>query len=144
MHRMRDGSFIVADVVTGKWSSTDRERIIKQTAELDGKKVNIWIEQEPGSGGKESAEGTIRNLAGWSCYADRVTGSKEVRADQYAAQVGIKNVKLLNAKWTRDFIREHESFPVGKLCDQVDAAAGAFNHLWKFKKAGTWGRRRER
>ena len=142
MHRMRDGSFVVSDVVKGKWTSTDRERIIKQTAELDGHKVDIWVEQEPGSGGKESAEGTVRNLAGFSCRADRVTGSKEVRADQYAAQVGISNVKLLNREWTKNFMTEHESFPTGKYSDQVDSASGAFNHLWKTKKAGIWGDKR--
>jgi hypothetical protein len=33
----------------------------------------IGIEQEPGSAGKESAEATIRNLAGKRVFADRVT-----------------------------------------------------------------------
>jgi hypothetical protein len=36
----------------------------------------VGVEQEPGSGGKESAESTIRNLIGFRCFADRVTGSK--------------------------------------------------------------------
>jgi len=47
----------------------------------------VGVEMEPGSGGKESAENTLRNLAGFSCYADRVTGSKEARANPFAAQV---------------------------------------------------------
>jgi hypothetical protein len=35
----------------------------------------VVIEQEPGSGGKESAENTIRMLAGMKVTADKVTGS---------------------------------------------------------------------
>jgi len=144
MHKMRDKSYVIEDVINGKWPAGLRERLIKQTAQLDGKRVNIWVEQEPGSGGKESAETTIRNLAGYVCRADRVTGEKEVRAEQYSAQVAGHNVYILNRNWTRSFIREHESFPVGKFTDQVDAASGAFNKLHGVLRAGTWGRKREK
>ena len=140
IHRMRDKSYVVADVVHGQWSSGIREQRIKQVAELDGSKVRIWVEQEPGSGGKESAESTIRNLTGYTARADRVTGSKEVRAEPYAAQVEIGNVSILNRQWTKVFLQEHESFPVGKRKDQVDAAAGAFVKLsTQQSRAGVWG-----
>jgi predicted phage terminase large subunit-like protein len=140
VHKMVDGSFIVADRVKGQWSAGKRERIIRQTAEVDGKEVNVWVEQEPGSGGKESAENTIRGLAGYRVRADKVTGAKEVRAEPYANQVEIGNVFLKKAEWNRDFIHEHESFPVGKYKDSVDATAGAFNKLIAQKaRVGTWG-----
>jgi len=140
VHKMVDGSFIVADRVKGQWSAGKRERIIRQTAEVDGKEVNVWVEQEPGSGGKESAENTIRGLAGYRVRADKVTGAKEVRAEPYANQVEIGNVSLLKAEWNKDFLYEHESFPVGKYKDSVDATAGAFNKLIAQKaRVGTWG-----
>ena len=47
---------------------------MRATAERDGGEVAVWLEQEPGSGGKESAEASIRNLAGFTVHADRVTG----------------------------------------------------------------------
>jgi hypothetical protein len=61
--------------------AVDRERIIKEWAERDKQQLRntpyeVGVEQEPGSGGKESAESTIRNLIGFRCFADRVTGSK--------------------------------------------------------------------
>jgi predicted phage terminase large subunit-like protein len=140
VHKLVDGSFIVADRVKGQWSAGKRERIIRQTAEVDGKEVNVWVEQEPGSGGKESAENTIRGLAGYRVRADKVTGAKEVRAEPYANQVEIGNVSLLKAEWNKDFLYEHESFPVGKYKDSVDATAGAFNKLIAQKaRVGTWG-----
>mgnify|MGYP000011037049 CR=1 FL=1 len=129
MHKMRDGSFVVSDVVRGQWAATDREKRIRQTAEMDGRTTLIWVEQEPGSGGKESAEATIRNLAGYKVQADRVTGDKVYRADPYAAQVQGGNVTLIQAEWNRPFVSEHESFPNGTYKDQVDAAAGAFAKL---------------
>jgi predicted phage terminase large subunit-like protein len=98
-------------------------------AELDAKRIRVAIEQEPGSGGKESAESTIRNLAGWRVAADRPTGEKAVRAEPYAAQVQGGNVLLVKGAWTQDFIDEHVAFPVGRTKDQVDAAAAAFNLL---------------
>jgi len=94
-----------------------------------GLNIEIHVEQEPGSGGKESAERTIQNLRGYSAYADRVTGDKETRAEPYAAQVQVGNVDLLRGPWNQDFVDEHETFPTGKYKDQVDAAAGAFSKL---------------
>lgn len=125
----RDGKFYVLDVVRGQWGAAERERIIKQTAMSDGFGPHVWIEQEPGSGGKESAESTIRNLAGFSVYAERATGEKSLRAEPYAVQVEAGNVRVLQADWTQTFIDEHKTFPVGKYKDQVDAAGGAFNKL---------------
>lgn len=131
MHEMKDGTSYIEDVVRGQWDAFTREARIKQTAEADNSEriVETWVEQEPGSGGKESAERTIRNLRGYTVKADKVTGSKEIRAEPYASQVQGGNVTLKAAGWNRAFIDEHETFPNGKYKDQVDAAAGAFNKL---------------
>lgn len=124
-----DNDFVVVDVVKGQWAAPEREKVIKQTAISDGKDVRIWIEQEPGSGGKESAESTLRNLIGFVVKAERATGDKAVRAEPYSVQVEAGNVKLLKGDWNKEFIDEHKTFPVGKFKDQIDAASGAFNKL---------------
>ena len=138
MCRMKDGTYVVADVVRGQWSALERERRIRQTAEMDGHSTRVYVEQEPGSGGKESAENTIRQLAGYRVEADRVTGDKESRADPYAAQVQGGNVYLVQGDWNRPFTAEHETFPAGQYKDQVDSAAGAFAKL-SAKGAGMRG-----
>lgn len=127
---------VVADVVRGQWKSHKREEVIKNTAKLDkqaGIKVSIWVEQEPGSGGKESAENTILNLAGFDVHAEPATGSKFDRADPYAAQVQGHNVVLVEAAWNKAYISEHHSFSPHSTVpkDQVDASSGAFNKLIK-------------
>jgi predicted phage terminase large subunit-like protein len=129
MHRLKDGRFFIADCQFGRWAALERERRIKAVAESDGRAIRIYVEQEPGSGGKESAEATIRNLAGWSAFADRPTGDKETRATPYAAQVQGGNVWVLRASWNLPFFHEHQAFPVGRTKDMVDASAAAFNLL---------------
>lgn len=124
-----NGFYTVEDVIHGQWSIFDRERIIRQTAELDGVDTQIWIEQEPGSGGKDSALSTIRNLAGFTVHADRPTGDKSTRAEPFAAQCEAGNVRLVQGEWIAAYLTELTGFPFGKNDDMVDASSGAFNKL---------------
>ncbi len=133
MHAMVDGTYVIEDVVRGQWSALDREQQIKATAAADEHRSKAWyeivIEQEPGSGGKELFEATARKLAGYCVYADKVTGSKKVRAEPFAAQVQGGNVWLVSGKYVQGFLDEMEVFPTGTHDDQVDAAAMAFARL---------------
>lgn len=129
-----DGTFIVLDVTRGQWGSSEREKIIRRCAEIDGEGCTIYVEQEPGSGGKESAEGTIKNLAGYNVYADRPTGDKVYRADPFSVQVNNGNVSLLKASWNKVYLDELENFPLSMYKDQTDASSGAFAKLVKFRK----------
>ena len=47
---------------------------------------------------------TIRSLIGFRVFADRVTGSKEIRAEPFAAQVQGGNVFLVAGNWVNDFL----------------------------------------
>lgn len=127
------GRFYVIDVVRGQWTAGTREQQIKNAAYMDqqrwGDAYEIWIEQEPGSGGKESAQSTIRNLAGFTAHADRVTGDKETRAGPFAAQAEIGNVCVQRASWNASYLSELAAFPTGTYADQVDASSGAFNNV---------------
>lgn len=140
MCKTNDGRFIIMDVRRGQWEALERETNIKQTAIMDGRECDAWVEQEPGSGGKESADSTIRNLAGFNARKERVTGDKVLRAEPLAAQVSAGNVVLLRGDWNRAFLSELEMFPSGKYKDQVDAASGAFNKINEHKKVKTWAR----
>lgn len=132
MHKLDDGRYLIEHIERGQWSALDREQRIAQVAANDAMtcpSLEIVVEQEPGSGGKESVEATIRNLAGFRVYADKVTGKKEVRAEPFVAQVQGGNVWLVAGAWVPPFWDECEPWPFGKFMDQVDAAAGAFNRL---------------
>lgn len=126
------GLFYVLDVVRGQWSPAQRKAIIRQTTQADAltcPRYTSWSEQEPGSGGKESALATIEDLAGYDVHAETVTGSKVVRANPFAAQCEVGNVKLIAGAWNAAYIDELVSFPDGPHDDQVDASSGAFAKL---------------
>lgn len=131
----------VEDVAMGQWSTAERNAIIKETAEQDAERyhnsVRIWIEEEPGSSGKEAAEAHVRMLSGYPVRTDKVTGSKEIRADPFAAQAEAKNIKLLKSDWNKRYLDILTSFPSGKYADVVDASSGAFNKLHGGPQA-TW------
>ncbi len=150
MGRFPDGGYVVLECVSGQWGAARREGIIAGVMESDVLKCRVltgnpsympttWIEQEPGSSGKESAESTITRNAGYIVKADRVTGSKVTRADPYAVQVEAGNVKLLEGPWNHEFIEEHAGFPMSDFKDRVDSASGAFNKLAvPVSVAGIW------
>lgn len=120
--------------------ATRREEMIRQTAELDGVEVEIILEAEGGSGGKESAENSVRNLRGYRASSYHPTGDKAARAYSFASQVGAGNVYVLNREWTKDYIEELQHFPLGTYSDQVDASSGAFNWITKIPpRAGALG-----
>lgn len=129
MNKATDGYFYIEDVWRAQLDTATRDKKIRQTAELDGKSVHQKGEQEPGSGGLESAQNFIRLLAGFPVSTERSTTNKEVRADPFSSQVNAGNVKLVRGEWNKDFIEELRQFPFGKHDDQVDGASGAFNHL---------------
>jgi predicted phage terminase large subunit-like protein len=127
------GVYYVESVIRGQWSSGQRNSVMLETAQADaaryGNTVAIWVEAEGGSGGRESAESTLRLLAGYPVHAEHVTGSKEVRVEPFAAQAEAGNVFLLRAPWNADYLDELTAFPNSKHDDQVDGSSGSFNKL---------------
>jgi len=135
MHKLPDGRFCIEDVVRGQWSAATREKKMKDVAENDAESEFgapiIYLEQEPGSGGKDSALYTVQSLAGHNVRVEKVSGqgSKEMRAEPLAAQIEFGNVIIVKGKWNREFLEELRHFPAGKYKDQVDSASMAFNKL---------------
>lgn len=133
MHLLQDGRVVISDIRRGQWGALEREKMILACAEVDEAQypfTEIHIEQEPGSGGKESAERTINMLRGKAAYADKVGQSKEARAQPLAAYWQAGQVLIVDStRYLTDFLDELETFPSGTYKDQVDAAAGAFIKL---------------
>lgn len=124
-----DGYTYIMDVQRGQLGPDGVEKRIKQTADLDGKSVSIRLPQDPGQAGKSQAKNFITKLAGFIVKAETVSGDKITRAQPFAAQVNVGNVKMLRGEWNKPFIEELRNFPNGKHDDQVDAGSDAFNEL---------------
>lgn len=131
MARDREGYFYVVDVQHGRWAAAERNANIRQRAALDRQQyghVSTYIEQAPGLS-KEPTEDLVRQLAGYSVYADKVNRDKVSRAEPFQAQAQAGNVKILDDEWNGVYLDELCAFPTGAHDDLVDASSGAFNQL---------------
>ncbi len=142
MARAGDGTYYIEDVVRGQWSSRQRDLIMLRTAQADQAKYpqmqpHIYVEREGGSSGKDSVSATATLFEGFSVSSDQPTGSKEVRAEPFAAQCEAGNVCLVRGAWNHEeFIEELCLFPKSDYTDQVDASSGAFNRLAQSARTG--------
>lgn len=147
----RGGNYYIEDVVFGQWDTEERNNVIKQTAELDAiryvirdpaqpnlppsqlpgyNSVSIYIEQEPGSSGKDAIHHLITDVLGrYPVYGDPATGSKDVRMQPFASQAAARNVFVKSSAFTEAYIEEITSIPNGMFRDMADASSGAFNQL---------------
>ncbi len=131
------GRVWILNVVRGQWDTDVREDTMKKTAVMDGRPVNILLEQEPGSGGKHQAQSQSRNLHGFHVIIERPSGDKVYRADPFSVQVNNGNVFMAPGPWNEDFLDELRFFPLSKFKDQVDAAAAGYNELVSgYQRAG--------
>lgn len=126
--------FYIVDVVRGKWGRKERDEIILATAEKDSALVGSYVvlfEQEPGSGGKESAEISATQLrnAGFTVRIERPTSKKHVMWEPFAREMEHGRVKICRAAWNAVFESELLSAGpdgvFGKHDDMIDAAASA-------------------
>lgn len=127
-----DGRFFLCDLIRGQWSAYERNQVMKQTAEMDNfryKKVVTYVEQEPGSGGLESAQRTLKELAGFRAKIDLPQGSIDLRAEIVETQMEAGNFYIVLADWNQKLIDEAMQFPLGAHDDQIAAIAGAMKVL---------------
>jgi predicted phage terminase large subunit-like protein len=129
-----DFNFYFLNVVRGRWSTYERDKMMLKTAKRDQQRygkgvVKIWHPQDPGSAGIDSALATNRLLRGYPAFFEPVTGSKETRSETLESSAQGKAVFLIQAPWNEEFIEEFTAFNSGTHDDQVDAGSSAHNKL---------------
>lgn len=122
-----DSRWYVVDNINVQWGPAEVEDLILQTAKLDGEKVRVRMEQEPGQSGKFQVEHYVQKLAGFDVEGIPSTGDKMSRAAAWASQINHGNVVLLKGEWNKPWLASHGNFPHGRHDDDVDSSAGAFN-----------------
>lgn len=126
------GQFWIVNVQRLRGTPLEVERLIKQTAAVDTRRVPIYIEQEGGSAGEFVIDTYKREvLPGYAVYAVRPVLAKEVRAEPLASAAESGNVFLVAGRWNSEFLDEIDSVFGGGAShdDQADAASGAHSVL---------------
>lgn len=128
------GHYYILDVRRVRQTPGEVERLIRQTADLDGTDTTILMEQEPGSAGVQVIDHYQREvLMGFAFYPNKTTGNKEMRANPVSSAAEAGNVKLLRGEWNQALLDEMIAFPQGAHDDQVDALSGACEWLARFQ-----------
>jgi len=127
---LKDGITYIIDAKRDRLSPQATELMIQHTAQMDGQRVQVGMEEEGGSSGKIATDHYRRDvLLGFNFKSDRPTGAKTTRASLWASPAEAGNVKVVRGEWNEAFFSELQLFPLGAHDDQVDAVSGAYNML---------------
>lgn len=133
--RTKAKQYVILDVRRVRATPLAVQVLVRRTAEVDGRSVAVYAEEECGSSGKVVSDHYARNvLAGWPFYPVRSTGNKKDRAAPLSSMAEAGNVRLLRGHWNSAFLDELAGFPQGAHDDQVDAASLAFAQLCKRRR----------
>lgn len=114
----------------GFWEWDNIKANILSVAKQDGPFVKIYIEEEPGSGGKnqiaELASFLRKELPGWPTVVGKKSeGDKVMRANVWFAEASQGHVYMLKGSWNSGFLDQLGSFPIGRHDDKIDSVSGA-------------------
>lgn len=130
-------SYILEDVVAGRWSpaEVDRQfiaiaqRDIELAKELGCTYIVRW-EIEPGSAGIRESRRLVMMLQGVNAKGERPgTGDKITRALPYSAQCGAGNVVLRPGRWNAGWLAHMHAQPTAAHDDIMDASVGSYTAL---------------
>ena len=124
--------FYVLDVRRMRGKPAQVEGFVAEAADETGFEVDVFIEQEPGSGGVNTVEHYKRRvLPGHQVVGVRASGqgNKEKRANPASSAAQNGRLYLVRGPWVSDFLTELVAFPQGGHDDQVDALSGAYQKL---------------
>jgi predicted phage terminase large subunit-like protein len=123
--RDRNGGYWVLDMVRARSNPGDVERLLRNTADQDGKRVRIGFGQDPGQAGKSQALHLVRALDGFTARSASESGDKLTRFGPFSSQCRAGNVKFRRGSWNEEVFRVLEGFPDLAHDDEVDACSGA-------------------
>lgn len=103
--RSFDGRWFIEDMVRGRWTALERNRIMRQVLEDDARRyggtVLTYIEQEGGSAGKEVNEDLIRQFSQFPIYTDSAVSSamRKIGGVELPGDVKVRRALPLSAQW---------------------------------------------
>jgi predicted phage terminase large subunit-like protein len=136
------GKFYIENQYSGFWKYEQLLDEITQIAELDGPYVTIWLEQEPGSGGKNQVAAIkkhIQNKLGNHYKVEghnpRDLGDKVMRANVWFAEAANGQFFMVRGNWNEGFLDQLDEFTgeSKNKDDKIDSVSGARHCLAPIK-----------
>lgn len=114
------GELYICDMRRTRSTPKGVETLVRETAEVDGAGVDIYIEQEPGASGVNNIDHYARSvLFGYPVRGYKTSGPKDLRINLVSAKAEGRHVNLVRGNWLSEFLDEGEGYPGGHD-DQLD------------------------
>jgi predicted phage terminase large subunit-like protein len=120
---------IVLDITEDKVTPGERDQLVRNVAEMDGRSVFIFIEQEGGASGSDLIFNYVKLLKEFSVMGHKPSTSKFLRAQSLSSWLEHGLVKFVRAEWNNRVFNQLKAFPNSEHDDMVDAMSCAFNRL---------------
>jgi predicted phage terminase large subunit-like protein len=133
-YKNTDDVFIIENQVSGYWEWQDILEGIWVTALQDGVFVEIWVEEEPGSGGKNQVAAVKLflderckkiGLPYFTVEGHRPEGDKVIRANIWFAEAREGKFYYVEGEWNKSLFRMLDGFPLMRHDDEIDSVSGA-------------------
>ncbi len=134
--RDHEGKYKISDVIRDRLGWTDTQRVIYQTAKIDGKDVFIGIEEVAKDAAFLKELKTKLLNAGYKVITMRNREKKETRAYLWEPLAELGAISLVRGEWNQAWLAEICSFPLAAHDDQVDSMSGAMEMLRVIRKDG--------
>lgn len=116
---LSDGRLVVEDVQRFRKNPAGTEAHVKAVAQMDGPGVSIYIEQEPGSAGKQLISNWSRHiLPNYHVAGHAKTRSKEEMIVPVSARASQGDILVVRGSWNSDWLDELTAFPAVGHDDQ--------------------------
>ena len=124
-----DNLFYISDVRREQKTPGEIEKLVVHTARLDGYDTKIYMEEEPGSAGKNNTYNYGKLLQGYAFWGNRETGSKVLRASAVSSAAERGLIRIVRGAWNTDFLDELEAYPNVNHDDQLDGLSGGYRMI---------------
>lgn len=127
-----DKRLVIADMASLRGTAGAVEALVKSTAELDGRGVEVGLFQDPAQAGKAQIEHYRSMLYGYAVESVSASANKETLAKLWSPMAERGEVLLVRGDWNRGFVQEAEAFEGDKgkgHDDQIDAVSRAVMSL---------------
>jgi predicted phage terminase large subunit-like protein len=133
-HTAPSSPIYIIDVRRKRINPSAARQLMVSCAADDPPGTRIIYPRDPGQAGMDQAQTIASVLEGYAHRPEAQSGSKETRAEPFAAKVGTGQIFVLQRAWTEHYVQELRFFPKGKYKDQVDASSSAYNELARMNR----------